>query len=64
MSAQLSIPVNLMVDDAHTRTAQLILHLCAPFTTSGGRVDLSAEPLTPQKIANMAGANRQTAGQI
>jgi CRP/FNR family transcriptional regulator len=68
MSARLgvlaNVLVNLVVDDAHTRIAKLILHLGARYGLRRGEEIYLQMPLTHQEIANMTGVNRQTASRI
>lgn len=59
-----NVLVNLVVDDAHTRIAKLILHLGARFGVRRGEEIYLQIPLTHQEIANMTGVNRQTASRI
>lgn len=59
-----NVLVNLVVDDAHTRIAKLILHLGARYGVRRGEEIYLQIPLTHQEIANMIGVNRQTASRI
>jgi CRP-like cAMP-binding protein len=59
-----NVLVNLVVDDAHTRIAKLILHLGARYGVRRDDEIYLQIPLTHQEIANMVGVNRQTASRI
>lgn len=54
------VMVNLIVDDADTRIAKLILRLGMRYGRRDGRVTRLDIPLTHQEIADMVGTTRQT----